>query len=336
MLSVVRPRGSASKSVVSWGQADANDQFAAGNAAMMINGPWQFPILDKKTSLHYDVVQIPVPKTGDTPVVDVQSSSLREVLSQDLLDAIPTGRSFVLMANTVPAVTTGGFDVGGSSAMWTGGSLNAHGSQSRDSRTLIDGMVADAMFSGGQCACVYYNEAQTQEIAVQVSGGGAESQLSGVLVNRIPRSGGNKFAGEFMTNFSNTSLWSQNTDDDLVVRGFTVPAKLFRQYDVNYTVDGPIIRDRLWFFISGRNWAYNNYVLGGLKPDGSRYFNDNYARGFPVQITTQLSRRDRVTGLINYSTKGQGSSVAGGWQGPAVTAPAREATPRGERGRGKS
>lgn len=56
--------GSASKSVVSWAQADADDQFAAGNAAMMINGPWQFPVLDKKTSLHYDVVQIPVPKAA--------------------------------------------------------------------------------------------------------------------------------------------------------------------------------------------------------------------------------------------------------------------------------
>ncbi|MFJ9378141.1 extracellular solute-binding protein [Streptomyces sp. NPDC101455] len=60
--------GSASKSVVSWAQADADDQFAAGNAAMMINGPWQFPILDKK-SLHYGVVQVPVPKAGGTPVV---------------------------------------------------------------------------------------------------------------------------------------------------------------------------------------------------------------------------------------------------------------------------
>ena len=50
-----------------------------------------------------------------------------------------------------------------------------------------------------------------------------------------------------------------------------------------------LCRDRLWFFVSGRHWAYNNYVLGGVKPDGSRYFNDNNARGFPVRLTTQLS-----------------------------------------------
>ena len=159
-------------------------------------------------------VQETITVSGETPVVDVQSSSRREVLSQDLLDAIPTGRSFVLMANTVPAVTTGGFDVGGSSAMWTGGSLLAHGSQTRDSRVLIDGMVADAMFAGGQCSCIYDNEAQTQEMAVQVGGGNAENQTAGVLVNRIPRTGGNKFMGEFIALYANEHLQSQNVDPD--------------------------------------------------------------------------------------------------------------------------
>ena len=39
--------GSASKSVVNWKQADVNDQFIAGKAAMMLNGPWQIPALDE-------------------------------------------------------------------------------------------------------------------------------------------------------------------------------------------------------------------------------------------------------------------------------------------------
>src|SRR5437867_1703972 len=126
--------------------------------------------------------------TVESPVVDVQTSQRREVVSQQLLEAIPTGRNFQLMAGTVPSVTTGVFDVGGSSSMWTGGSLLVHGSLTVDSRTLIDGMPVDAMFGGGQCSCTYDNEAQTQEMAVQVTGGSGEYQLSGVLVNLIPRS----------------------------------------------------------------------------------------------------------------------------------------------------
>ena len=132
--------------------------------------------------------------------------------------------------------------------MWQGGSLTVHGSLNVDSRTLIDGMVADAMFAGGQCACVYDNEAQTQEIAVQVSAGSAENQLSGVLVNRIPRSGGNTLSAELLTNFSNNDLASQNLDDELIARGLPTPAELYKQYDINYTVAGPVIRDRLWFW----------------------------------------------------------------------------------------
>src|SRR5262245_20906333 len=159
--------------------------------------------------------------TGESPIVDVQSSQRREVVTQQQLESIPTGRNFQLMAALVPAVSAGVFDVGGSSAMWTGGSLLVHGSLTTDSRTMIDGMAVDAMFGGGQCSCTYDNEAQTQEIAVQVSGGSAENQLSGVLVNRIPRTGGNTFSGDFISLFANDSLQSQNLDDDIRQRGLT-------------------------------------------------------------------------------------------------------------------
>lgn len=60
--------GSASRAVVNWTQADVKDQFVAGNAAMMINGPWHFPTLDKVQGLKYSVVPIPVPQAGATQV----------------------------------------------------------------------------------------------------------------------------------------------------------------------------------------------------------------------------------------------------------------------------
>ena len=60
--------GSASRSVVTWDQADVREQFVAGNAAMMVNGPWQLPVLKQNPNLHYGVVPIPVPRAGQTPV----------------------------------------------------------------------------------------------------------------------------------------------------------------------------------------------------------------------------------------------------------------------------
>ena len=244
--------------------------------------------------------------TGASPVVDVQSSQRPEIVSRALLEDLPTGRNFVLMAGTAPAVTTGAFDVGGSSTMWSGGSLLVHGSLASDSRTLIDGLVVDSMFGNGQCSCVYDNEAQTQEMALQVSGGPAEVQLSGVLVNRIPKYGGNKFDGDELVLFSNSSLQGQNVDATLKAQGVTAPARLANQYDINYSLGGPIVQDKLWFFVSGRNWAYNNYVQNSFNADGSQARADNKLSAFPVRLTSQVSEKNRLTGLIDWAYKSTG------------------------------
>ncbi len=60
--------GSASASVVGWSQNDVNDQFIAGKAAMMINGPWNMPSLTAAEGLNFDSVPIPVPSTGTAVV----------------------------------------------------------------------------------------------------------------------------------------------------------------------------------------------------------------------------------------------------------------------------
>lgn len=57
--------GLTSRSVVNWGQGDVIDQFKAGNAAMVVNGPWNIAGLEAGTpDLNWDVVTIPVPTAG--------------------------------------------------------------------------------------------------------------------------------------------------------------------------------------------------------------------------------------------------------------------------------
>lgn len=59
--------GSASESVINWSQGDVKDQFVAGKAAMMVNGPWNIPALNE-TDVNWASVQVPVNKVGQTPV----------------------------------------------------------------------------------------------------------------------------------------------------------------------------------------------------------------------------------------------------------------------------
>ncbi|MEU7483708.1 extracellular solute-binding protein [Streptomyces sp. NPDC042319] len=62
---------SVSKAVVNWNQQDVNDQFVAGRAAMMINGPWQVPVLAAQQKTKWAVATIPVPKAGGTAVAPI-------------------------------------------------------------------------------------------------------------------------------------------------------------------------------------------------------------------------------------------------------------------------
>ena len=59
--------GYASQAVLNWGQGDVENQFAAGHAAIMENGPWNIPTLNQ-AGVDYGVVPMPVNLAGQQPV----------------------------------------------------------------------------------------------------------------------------------------------------------------------------------------------------------------------------------------------------------------------------
>ncbi|GAB3182116.1 sugar ABC transporter substrate-binding protein [Nesterenkonia halophila] len=109
--------GSASPSVVNWGQVEVKDQFVAGRAAMMINGPWQIPGMADVEGLEYDVVEIPVPAAGSPSVaplggevwtVPATGDSTKESLAAEVLTEFFSDESQLTMGAeryTVPGRT---------------------------------------------------------------------------------------------------------------------------------------------------------------------------------------------------------------------------------------
>lgn len=55
-----------SKEVITQKQSDTATQFAAGKVAMMVNGTWQIPFLQKEGKVNWGVVPLPKGKTGAT------------------------------------------------------------------------------------------------------------------------------------------------------------------------------------------------------------------------------------------------------------------------------
>ena len=63
--------GAAPPDVLNWGQGQPDSYFAAGKAAMQVNGPWNMPGLDQVKGLSYGIVPIPVNHPGQTLIVPI-------------------------------------------------------------------------------------------------------------------------------------------------------------------------------------------------------------------------------------------------------------------------
>jgi hypothetical protein len=246
-------------------------------------------------------VEETVTVSGASPVVDVQTTMSRTVLSHEQMETLPTGRSYQSLAATIPALGSalaGRFDVGGSTQMWQG-TVVAYGSSSGDMALEIDGMNVSSILSTGQISGLYHNQSAYEEMSYQVVAGSAESQTGGVRINMIPRQGGNRFTGDAVVTYSNEHFQSENNDAELRAKGLVVPPNLYDLKDYNFSLGGPIKRDRIWFFFSPRVWGASNYILNQFFPDGSPARDRSFLQSYTTRITAQLSAKNKVTALYD-------------------------------------
>src|SRR5438046_1586176 len=125
------------------------------------------------------------------------------------------------------------------------------------------------------------NPATVAETTVQTSSGGAELESGGVLVNVVPRDGGNVFSGTFNGNFSRPGLQGQNLDDTLRARGLTAGGPTLRvRYDAGGGIGGPLVTDKLWFFGSSRSWRTSSTYPGNFfnKTPGTLFYTPDLSR----------------------------------------------------------
>ena len=114
---------------------------------------------------------------------------------------IPTGGSWVNMAQLVPAINSAFFgnrDVGGLQGDQTGTQVSVHGGLAGDGVSMIDGMRIGNMYLSSNLTNMSLSPLLYDEVNISFSGQIAESGTNGVLMNAIPKSGGNTFRGSFL------------------------------------------------------------------------------------------------------------------------------------------
>jgi hypothetical protein len=255
--------------------------------------------------------------SGQSPTVDVQNVVQQRVLSTTALESLPTAKSIQSMTALIPGLSAGitSQDVGGTVGDQPAG-VAIHGGRNGDQHIFYDGMRTNNTQSGGggSSQSIFFNPASIAEISMEVGNLAIQSETGGVVVNVIPKDGGNSFSGSVLAIGANGSLQSNNLTDALRARGLTATTKIKNIFDLNAAVGGPIVKDRVWFFTAHRRWGNENYVAARYfnatplawisTPDLSRpAYEQNLHHSNNARVTWQVTQKDKISGA--YELQGQ-------------------------------
>ena len=239
--------------------------------------------------------------SGATPVVDVQQVQRIEVLTKEVQEAIPTGRSAWSYALLIPGVKVHKADVGGSSGAQQS-EMMGRGLDAAHNSIEIDGMNVSPMFRDGRYQA-YLNPLLAAETSYTTTGVTAETQQGGLRLNMIPQEGGNVFSGQFFGGGTPAALQSDNFNQRLGDLGVTQVPRIDLIYDFNGAIGGPFVRDKLWFFSTARRNAVSAGVTNSIYRDGSPGFDDNSITNANLRLTWQMTARNKLSAMFDKVRK---------------------------------
>jgi hypothetical protein len=242
---------------------------------------------------------------GESPIVDVQSARRQQVIDGDVLQAIPTSRSYNNVLQLVPGVVAGDGQVQLRPTMLL---FTAHGGNAEDGRLTVDGINTGASRGGAGVSGYIPDMQNTAEITFTISGNLGEAETGGPSMTVVPKSGGNALSGSFFLSGLNDSMQGNNFDTDQL-RVLAAPAKSLLLRDYQVSVGGPIKKDRVWYFFNHRRVDFADAQPGifanrnagdptkfSYVPDFTRQGRiDQTRRIFALRLTTQLTPKNKLS-----------------------------------------
>lgn len=240
--------------------------------------------------------------TGKGDIVDVASTKTATVFNSEFIEGLPIlGRTYQDILTLAPGVT----DTDGD------GNPNVNGARATDFQTRVDGANTTDPVSG--TFGTNLNLESIAEIEIITTGASAEfSQAQGGFANVITKSGGNELEGSFKFFFQ-----SDLFDNDGANNNDQTDSNLFAGLDgfndirPFLTVGGPVLRDRLWYFVTlqyiDTEVPVNTLTFPSLAT--SQGWNNFY------KVTWQVNPAHRLSAQVNQDPRrftglGLGTGVA--------------------------
>ncbi len=243
--------------------------------------------------------------SGESPVVDTSTTRVGTNFTKELLTEIPNARDIWAAMSQAPGFQMTGYDVGGSHTGTQTGYVTYGISQQRTTR--IEGINTT---EGTDANAGYFDFGSFEEFQLGAAGAGADQDTPGASLNITVKSGGDRFSGQWYSDWEGDATISNNVPDALKVtggvkKGFVAPPggvargnQTDTQYDLNGTLGGPIYRGKAWFFTSYRLNNQFKYITG-MPGELAQSKLPN----FTIKGTYQLSRANQLIAYWNRRTK---------------------------------
>jgi len=268
-------------------------------------------------TLKLGAVEQSITVSGQSPVVDVSSTTASVAFTKEVLDAIPRGRDLQNVFAMAPGVTPAVADVGGST-MAQRQNLSSYGVASQP-KLQVEGM--NITMGADQNTAIYFNDSTLEEVQIKSSGNDAEVSVPGISMVAVMKSGGNTFHGAYQVSSESPRFQSDNLNSTLRAQGLTATSPLKSFYDISADLGGRIVRDKLWFYGAYGRQAKSEGVLGfvaGPGPDGKYLTGDEPLANsqttlsqISAKLSFQLSKGNRLVYAWQRGTKAQPQNNAG-------------------------
>jgi hypothetical protein len=254
--------------------------FAPSRVENVSVGLGQTRDVDIKMTLQSVTQEIQV--IGEAPQLDTTNNETGGRVEYEELIKVPTARDPWAVLNLIPSVQTDRINVGASESGQQS-TFVSKGDNGDGAVWNVDGVnITDQSAIGA--SPTYYDFGAIEEIQVTTGGSDASQMTGGLGINIVTKRGSNDIKGSVRSFFSNDSLQADNSPDVSELRATYTRNLTDQLLEFGGEVGFPIIKDRLWGWISGNRNKIENTVV-------------------TTRITGVVTTQSDITELINYGGK---------------------------------
>ena len=202
-----------------------------------------------KATMQLSEIKEEIVVTAPTPLIDITSTDTSYLITSDDLAKVPVqNRTIVDAIKFTPGITGVRTDTRRGTA--TQGQPSFRGEGEEGNNWIVDGLSISGVRLKNSGIHINYDSLDEIQVISDPFSPEYGSAYGGVI-NMVTKSGSNKFSGEFSLVFMDKNLQAERMDQLSVV---SEPDK-FSNYNAYFNLGGPIVKDKLWFFISNNFFA---------------------------------------------------------------------------------